>query len=92
MRPCGAQQGKETLARFLGQACGVRYAEALDAARTPVDILYSSLSSRNMVVFRLSPATSPWQRVVGTFSRSNAQRSMASEKVSIVQLRYPKKN
>jgi LmbE family N-acetylglucosaminyl deacetylase len=36
----GAQRGKETLARYRGQTCGVQYAEALWSARKrPVEIL-----------------------------------------------------
>ncbi len=39
-KPSGAQQAKETLARYRGLACGARYAEALWAARKrPVEIL-----------------------------------------------------
>lgn len=38
--PSGAQRGKETLARYRGQTCGVPYAEALWSARKrPVEIL-----------------------------------------------------
>jgi hypothetical protein len=39
-KPDGGRQAKESLARYRGSACGVRYAEALRSFRArPVEIL-----------------------------------------------------